>query len=228
MRRLHLTRRVCAGRERGARGAAVQEPRPRALERAAAQQQGHGASQSGSGRHVIASRPSRAAPPVAHPQLQAACPASQPFCSTAPAPSSQTPQTKPQLTYLVDLRTSDRDLAKNHLTFWMHKCQPHCHFEGNRAAAFIVTCPVPSSSSSSPPPPPQPSSLQSTQPLAQLRSSQLVPFVPRLVCRRQFFSAFRKYWKRSKHVAVCVQQKLFGHWLYTRRAMSPSIARTSS
>ena len=142
--------------------------------------------------------------------------------------SSQTPQTKPQLTYLVDLRTSDRDLAKNHLTFWMHKCQPHCHFEGNRAAAFIVTCPVPSSSSSSPPPPPQPSSLQSTQPLAQLRSSQLVPFVPRLVCRRQFFSAFRKYWKRSKHVAVCVQQKLFGHWLYTRRAMSPSIARTSS
>ena len=30
------------------------------------------------------------------------------------------PQTKPQLTYPVDLRISGRDLVKNHLTFWMY------------------------------------------------------------------------------------------------------------
>jgi hypothetical protein len=42
------------------------------------------------------------------------------------------------------------------------------------------------SSSSPPPPPSQPSSLQPTQPLARLWSSQIGPFPPRPVCRRQF------------------------------------------
>jgi len=42
------------------------------------------------------------------------------------------------------------------------------------------------------------------------------------------FAAFPKYWKRSEHGTVCAQQKLFGHWLYARRAMLPSISRTSS
>jgi len=129
MRRLHLTRRVCAGRERGARGAAVQEPRPRALERAAAQQQRHSASQSGSGRLVITSRPSRAALPVAHPRLQAACLAPQPFCSTAPAPSSQTSQTKPQAEPAdVPCRPAHQRPRLGEEPLDVLDVRPHCHF----------------------------------------------------------------------------------------------------
>lgn len=56
MRRLHLTRRACAGRERGACGAAMQEPRPRVIEDTALHKPAAAGTSSQVARHVSAAR----------------------------------------------------------------------------------------------------------------------------------------------------------------------------